>query len=338
MVLKRANSHLKSEVALIFIFNHRYDKNIALLEDIYKGRFSNIYHLVPFYDGPKENVIAVYENSYFFQGYLAQGFKYFFKEKFEHYFFVGDDLLLNPSINENNYKEYFKLSSEASFIPEIFEINNLKNNDTLRFLNVNNLLGRQKKWHWTRIREVINYKHWVNGIENDKAMPSYKEAEEIFQQRGFIVKPLSYKDVYGGLFPISLATSEKRKQLARFLLNLLTYKKRPLAYPLVGSYADILIISNASIKKFCHYCGVLAGNKLFVEFAIPTALVLSSNAIVTEPQLNKRGEIYWTYTPKEALNYQQKMEAYHYNLDELLKNFPRDKIYIHPIKLSKWKT
>ena len=46
-----------NRVALIIIYNHQYNKNIDILERIYNGRFSNIYHLVPFYNGEKQNVI-----------------------------------------------------------------------------------------------------------------------------------------------------------------------------------------------------------------------------------------------------------------------------------------
>lgn len=76
-----------SEVALIVIYNHQYNKNIDSVEKIYKGRFSNIYHLMPFYEGDKANVIPVCENSFYFQGYISQGYNTFFKEKYAHYFF-----------------------------------------------------------------------------------------------------------------------------------------------------------------------------------------------------------------------------------------------------------
>src|ERR1700743_1228199 len=100
-----------NKVALIIIYNHRYDKNIELLEQIYKSRFSNIYHLIPFYNGNKENVIAVYDNSFYFEGYIAQGLKSYFKEDYTHYFFVADDMVLNPVVNEHNYAEHLKLSA-----------------------------------------------------------------------------------------------------------------------------------------------------------------------------------------------------------------------------------
>lgn len=59
------------KIALLIIYNHRYDKNIPILDKIYEGRFSYVYHVVPFYDGDRENVIAVYENSYVLFGHFT---------------------------------------------------------------------------------------------------------------------------------------------------------------------------------------------------------------------------------------------------------------------------
>ncbi len=322
---------MEGKVALIFVFNHKYDKNIDILEKLYKNRFSNIYHLVPFYDGNKENVIPVYESSQYFQGYLAQGYKKYFREDYEHYFFIGDDLILNPAINENNYKTYFHLDENASYIPEIYSLHQLTNNDTLRFLPVKSITGK-KRWHWCKIRDFINdYQHKAYGVENADEMPSYREAAALIKQHGYDVQPVNYKDLHGDVFPLTSATLKYAAHLNAY------FKKFELAYPVVGSYSDIVIISKDSIKKFCHYCGVLATNKLFVEFAIPTALLLSSGKVITEKTIGKRGQIYWLYTQPEIEKYESDMKPYHQNLNELMDNFPTDKLYIHPVKLSKWK-
>ncbi len=329
---------MQTKVALVFVFNHRYDRNIALLEEIYKTRFSNIFYLVPFYDGDKANVIPVYESSFYFQGYMAQGLKHYFSEQFEHYLFVADDLMLNPAINENNYKQFFNLSSETSFIPEIFELHNLTNNNTLHFEHFKASPGKPSRFYWWRIKDVVRYQHEKEGTELKKEMPSFSEAKAILKQHGYSLKALSYQDVRGGLFPFSLGSHQQRRHLAKYLLHVRSLKKQfHLSYPLVGSYSDLVIVAGASIKKFCQYCGAFAANELFVEFALPTALLLASENVITEPQLNQQGDIYWTYTKESSGYYEEQMQRYHYNLQELLSNFPEDILYIHPIKLSKWK-
>ena len=90
----------------------------ADVERIYKDRFSVIFHLVPFYTGTKRNVIPVYENSYYFQGYVAQGFRHF-EGAYRHYFFIADDMILNPAIDEHNYATLFDLDEASGFLPEL---------------------------------------------------------------------------------------------------------------------------------------------------------------------------------------------------------------------------
>jgi len=323
---------MSKKAVLIIVYNHRFDKNIEVLEELYRHRFTEVFHLMPFYDGDKKNVITVYESSYQFQGYFAQGFKHFFSEEYDDYFFIGDDLILNPAINENTYTETFQLSENAAFIPEIMSLHHFSNNDTLRFQPVKSF-SKSNRWYWWRVRQFITeYKHKSAGVSNDTEMPDYKEAESIFRRHGYEIKPLDFYDLYGGFFPLI-------RPLLKLLIKPGIFLKKVLpAYPAVASYSDIVIVPKKAIRKFCHYCGVLATNKMFVELAIPTALLLAAEKVVTEPQLGKRGSIYWTYTKEEENKYEEDMKVYNSVLKDLLKNFPKEKLYIHPVKLSKWHT
>ncbi|MVN23454.1 hypothetical protein [Mucilaginibacter arboris] len=332
----------KNDVALIIVFNHRYDKNIEVLEKIYKERFSYIYYLVPFYDGNKPNVISVYENSYYFQGYFVQGFKQYFHDRFLHYFFVADDIVLNPDINENNYQQHFSLSGSASFIPEVYSLDNINDNmlycspatikDGIAKLRNKNV----KKWNWCRVWEAYHYNPQQNGVESTKELPGYEEALSLLKRHGININQLSYVDVFGG---------PKVPNSFKFIIKNINYiigeellrLKYKLKYPLAGSYSDIVIVSHQSIKKFIHYCGVFTATKLFVELAIPTALLLASGDVATEPKIGKRGQVFWPYSKKRKRLYQEEMEKYNYKLDNLISLFPKEKLYIHPIKLSKWK-
>lgn len=216
---------MSGRVALVFIFNHRYDKNIDVLENIYKDRFSDIYHLVPFYTGDKENVIPVYENSFYFQGYIAQGFKQFQKECYDHYLFVADDLILNPLINENNYKDFFHLQLNNCYIPEIFTLHHLTNNDTLRFTVLKNFYNKRSKLYWWRIKELVKYRHKLEGVENDRELPTRKQAYEQLLKHGFEVKPLSFTDIYG-FFPLPFFSKQKLHQALRFIYRIKKYWKQ----------------------------------------------------------------------------------------------------------------
>ena len=306
------------KVALIIIYNHQFNNNIEILERIYKDRFANIYHLVPFYNGGKPNVIPVYECSYYFQGYVSQGFKSYFKDEYEHYFFVADDMILNPVINETNYKQHLKLKIETSFIPSIDSLHELQT---------------PEDW-WMRTEDAYRWNINRKGVEATTQLPEYNLALEKFKKLGLSFQPLRFNQIWKTPSTIrdfrTMLKEDSFYYLRRFI-NLLSRKTYNLPYPLVGSYSDIFVVSGQSIKDFCHYCGVFAATELFVELAIPTALVLSSNEIITESELALQGKCLW----REAV---QELAVYENSLQKLTAEFPINYLYLHPIKLSKWNT
>ncbi len=301
-----------NEIALIFIYNHQYNQNIEILESIYSKRFKNIFHLVPFYLGEKENVIAVYENSFYFQGYIAQGYKTFFNEKYSHYVFIADDLFLHVDINEENIRDHFRLSDISCFIPDLI-----------------NLSDFESPWNW--MENACNFKVKTRGIEIDKQLPSVEEAQKCFHRFGLNSNPVNHFKVY----------PRKKMAKCRSLHDLIEYSRYKLMalkngtkdivieYPLVSSYSDLCIVSRNSIRQFCHYCGLFASASLFVEVGLPTALVLCAQHIVQEKELQMQGTGLWNEEDWILV------EKYRSNLNSLLGDFPK-KLYIHPIKISQW--
>jgi hypothetical protein len=306
-----------NKACLIVVFNHRYDKNIPVLEKIYSGRFSHIYFLVPFYNGNNPRVIPVYESSHYFQSYFAQGYYRFFKEEFTHYIFTGDDCILNPAINENNFSEETGLPENADFIPGLMEFHKVKGDS------------------WWQTFKGINFFRNRKGAEISHELPSRQEAVEKFRHHGLAVEPLSMENIFGSRTPAN------KKRLEYWLMkqyhwNFLwrSFKKNgkiELPYPISGSYADIIIVTKKSINDFCRYCGIMAAAGLFVEIAIPTSLLLSSDRIAVEDDLKLKGKALWTKEEIEAVeNVNQK------KLSFFLANFPKDQLFYHPVKLSKW--
>jgi len=303
------------KVALIIIYNHQYNRNIEIVEWIYKNRFTNIYHLVPFYNGDKRNVIPVYENSYYFQGYVSQGFKSFFKEKYSHYFFIADDMILNPVINENNYQHHLQLSDETCFICRLSSLD-----EAARF--------------WSFNLHAIMYNCKSPGTEAETQLPTYNEAKEALKKFNIVNKPLAFEHVWQKPQTRGEWLEKIKKDIkfiSRYFKNKATGKKYELSYPLVRSYSDIFVISSDAIKQFCHFAGLFAATRLFVELAIPTALVFSAKKIKTEKDIQLRGRALWT---KEDISI---LDKYEYQVGNLLDNFPKDHLYLHPVKLSKWK-
>lgn len=304
-----------TKACLIIVFNHRYDKNIPVLEKMYTKRFSNIFFLVPFYNGSHPNVIPVYESSNYFQSFFAQGYPRFFKEEFTHYIFTGDDCILNPDIDESNVLDKTGVPAGADFIPGIFSFQNI-----------------QEAW-WHTHKGIDFFKN-RKGAEIQNELPSREEAVRRFNRHGLEVTPISKSNIFGtkkpkGAQPLRYWLFKQYHWLGwkRFKKN----GKIELPYPVAGSYSDVLIVTKDSIYDFCRYCGIMAAAGLFVEIAIPTALLLSSRSIVQEKDSLLKGKALWSPLEIEAVE-----KEYHKSLSSLLAGFPAGQLFYHPIKLSKW--
>ena len=55
------------------------------------------------------------------------------------------------------------------------------------------------------------------------------------------------------------------------------YNKASVNYPLALGYSDIFVVPHNSLDSICHFLGVFAAMNLFVEIAIPTAIMLVAN-------------------------------------------------------------
>ena len=305
-----------SRVALVLVYNHRYDGNIEVLERLYGGRFRDIYHLVPFYSGNRPNVIPVYGSSYYFQGYVAQGLRHYFREETEHYLFVADDLLLNPVVNEENYAAHLGLGPGACFLPAFYQFH---------------LIDRG---FWMHVEKAYRWTVEAPGVEARPHLPSYEEALERFRRNGLDLRPLRFGQVWD-LPRTARGWIEKALRdpglCLSFLGSLVGRKSYFLSYPLVGGYSDLFAVSSDAIREFCQYCGVFAATDLFVEHAIPTALALAAKSITVESELKLRGKALWTAAEMKEL------DRYAGSLRALVEQFPADRLYLHPVKLSRWR-
>jgi len=272
---------------------------------------------VPFYNGNHPNVIPTYESSNFFQSYFAQGYHRFFKEEFSHYIFTGDDCLLNPSVNETNFTEQIGLTPQTDLISGFIELHKLS--------------GRP----WWHTHKAVDFFTNRKGAEVKRELPSYDDAVKKFRHHGLDVQPLTKENIFGTQTP----PYKKWWQYWAFKQYHLRFKwkqhkkngKIELPYPVAGSYSDVLIVTKESIYDFCRYCGIMAAVGLFVELAIPTALLLASQKIMQEKDARLKGKALWTATEVEEVE-----KKFNKSLQALMHDFPPDQLYYHPVKLSKW--
>lgn len=298
---------------LVLVHNHRFDANLPVLDRLYGERFSRIVHLVPFYTGDRPNVVPVYGSSHQFQGYVAQGLRAVLGEGHEHYIFLGDDVLLNPVVNEANYRDHFGVGPDTGFLPDFIRLHQL---DT----------------HWRRIPEALDLRVRQAGVEVVKELPTPEEAERLLAAHGLATAPIPDRFARGP-FPGLSGPAGGTMPALRWLKGWITAPRggHRLSYPLVGSYSDIFVVPASTVQRFAHYCGVFAALRLFAELAIPTALALSTKTIRTERDTALKGKALWNAEDLALL------APYAHDLDALLTGFPEGLLYLHPVKLSKWR-
>lgn len=301
---------MPSKVCLLIIYNHRYDANIEKLEKIYQSRFSDIYHIVPFYDGTKENVIPVYECSFRFEGYVAQALKYI-NNSYEHYFFVADDAILNPAINEKDYREWFGLTDYSAFI------------------TFTKSLRQMKGWGINRrfMDPFPKFEKYQGTLWKDEIM-SAEEAFSIAKRQGYDREEFT--------MDVSMVWNARKKlreypRLILMFLRTLILGRKYCPYPIWGGYSDVFIIPGKDVEKVTHMLGVFAAMDLFVEEAIPTALHLICDELIEEKDLEAKSKTLWGNAVREEVE-----EKYERNYHRLMDEWEADCLFIHPIKLSRW--
>lgn len=291
---------MEAKVALLVVYNHRYDKNIPIVNKLYKGKFSHVYHLVPFYDGDVENVIPVYDSSYYFQNYISQAFTHIKDKGFTHYLVVADDMVLNPIIDETNLWDKIGIEKKDCYISRL-------------------TIMQERKSFWPHTIKALKYKVKQPGVEIENILPSKAEAQKKFKDHGISCKKI----------PLKRVIPRNKYDFFNLFLRQIPFSLE-LDYPLVGGYSDIFLLTSKEMPLFCQYCGAFAATKLFVEIAIPTSLFLTAESVKTdEDVLLKKGDIWFE-------EIEQLKETHRGDLNDLLINYPTDKLFIHPVKLSKW--
>lgn len=299
---------METKIALLIIYNHRYDKNISRIEQIYAGRFSHLYHIVPFYDGDIENVIPVYDNSFQFQGYISQAYQHLKNKGFTHFVCVADDMVINPRLNEQNFFQLSGIDEDACFVHELRDL-------------------RDVRRRWFHIGNAIRFSIFNRGLEIDAILPTREEALNAFQKHNIptrIVPEWPYQSLRRGVRETLL---RYRKILYYHILQRLYF-----SYPLVGGYSDMIVVPNTVMATFCQYCGAFAAARLFVEIAIPTSMILCSEKVQTIQDIRMKDSLILPRNKDRDF-----LPPLNHSYDQLVSAFPKDMLYIHPVKLSQWK-
>ena len=264
-------------------------------------------------------VIPVFDDSYYFQGFMAAGYNTYRHEDASHYIFVADDLILNPEINEDNYASFFELGAKDSFVQ-----------------NAYNLKQPFDKRDWGHSKHSFSFAPYAQGLDEAHKLPSVEEAIVKFKSLGYATQYVRARaEASRILTKVLTGVYVKLPRSQRFIRWFNRIYKFKLSYPLVKGFSDLVIVPHNKIEKFCHYCGIWTGLKLYVEVAIPTTLVLLQEEDELKFGQNSKYRVFNGHPQHlHPFNLDLPQNKNIHTLDDLLAAFPREYLYIHPIKLS----
>lgn len=304
---------MNTKIALLVLYNHKYDKNIEKIKELYKGKFSSVFQLIPFYTGDDPTVIPVYGSSYYFQIFISQAYVKLKAEGYTHFFVVADDMVLNPDINENNIFELMGIGRSDAFISNLQPLQDIK-------------------YRLSWMSNAIKYKVKQKGLEIESVLPAREQVEEKFTAFNLPIPKVPINH----FFKIQ-KYNDWRKTIyygvKNFFTELPLLPRRKLNYPVIKGYSDILLMPSEYMDNFATYLGAFASSGLFVEFAIPTAMVMQVplGHLKTCDNIKLKYGAMWSKSEIQSVSSMNKN-----SLGCLLNNFPKNKLFLHPIKLSKW--
>lgn len=319
-------------VGLVVLFNHNYENNIPIIKRLYKERFPHLRILMPFYYGNDDEVIGVFGTSFTFQSYIAQAREELLRMGCDDFLIIGDDLLLNPDIDSLNLHEKLHIPGGSFYIDKVENVSECSYSRPLL--------------------EADRFSPYIPGLDGsaNRNVPSYEEAYKILSEKGLIntTKLSKWKPFYPAFLPFSFSTLHKNYKILKarvyHLLKVLQYKLCParMPYPYIFGYSDILLIPKERLLDLCLYLEPFASWNMFVEMAIPTAIMLlpDTNVCFAEGTPYKTGNVWY---PQHPVHF-NKINGLINNLLQNAKEieslgsfFPKEYLYLHPVKLSRYK-
>ena len=301
-------------IQLVIVFNHRYDANIPFLKKYYSNKFNNLKIIMPFYDGEDRDVIPVKRNvSFNFAGFFCEGYNGYVNDESDYYMFLADDALLNPSFGQDEVFNTLLCGGKKVYITEVKPCNG-KNGISWYHSVFMNLPFRNKK------DEVLNFIPDFDAALQ-KAKSYFGDYQECFTKEFYVD---------------DTTRAEYKKQRYRDIFEATKVNGDKIPYPLAGGWSDIVIVHKSILKDFVKLCGIFSSMHMFCEIAIPTALMLlcERDEVCTLSKLKREfgmcQEVLWGDDRKAIV------DRYEGDLSKLIQDFSKNKILIHPIKISQW--
>ena len=312
-------------VCLVHLFNHRFEANLPVLERIYARRFPDRHVLMPFASKPGPGISRIFELGRNFSGHIAQGARDFTDPRFTHYAIVADDLLLQPGLRADNLVEALGLGPGEGYIKNLCPADRLRDD-----------------WIWAG-EAAAHFRRYGKAIDLAELLPPAGAVRDKWAGWGLDLPARPGRGRRGAL---GRHLSHPRQSVWAWLEGL-TLRGASADFPLLSGYADFVVVPAAAMEQFALYCGVFAALDIFAEVAVPTALALACDRVRTELPLGRhfhdsdarpaapnglKGMELWTARDHARLAWLLDRD-----LDGLLRDFPEDWLYLHPVKLSRFR-
>ena len=276
------------------------------------------------------DVISVHHGSYLFQGFFGEARHVLAELACDAYVIVGDDLILNVNLDENNIHTKMNLRESHAYIKNLASLY-----DSPISLSRNRTTYRA---------------FFPDGFQWENALPSSRDA---FVRSGKY--PISHKPLGLRNFPLpwtraglsSLATALSWFLCRDHARRLFFHTCKAVPYPAFYSYSDFLIIPGKEWEPFAKYCEATTAMQMFVEAAIPLAMVLACTRVETEFEYGekhdalsprRRMRMRGVELPWQGAARQRFEESFSMDFDKLVDGFDSETLYYHPVKLSRWRT
>ena len=275
---------------------------------------------MPFYDGIDSDVIPVYESSWQFQGFLIQAYEKLKNIPCTHYLFVADDVIIHPDLNEMNFATQMNIQNKKFLISGFGPLNH----------------PNAFTWYWT----VGSSKPFYDrSTEWRGSLYTYEEAMAKFKDFfGVAYKEVYDKDFFGnpnkpGNTVIGRWNNaeEHSKVVAEFIKSNGGSTKIPYPMTYRGYCADIFCVDKGSLFEFSRLCGIFSAMNMFVEIAIPTAVVLTYKKDEVQFFPADSRKMLWG---KDRTDFENKYDK---DFNRLYNEWEEKILFVHPVKLSRWK-
>ncbi len=315
-----------ANTTLVAIYNHNFPKNVDKLEKIYSARFDKICHIMPFYIGEDKRIISVYENSYQFEGYITQGFDCFYNDEAEYFVFMADDVLLHPDLSKDTIEQMLKIDENTGFTAR-----NIR--------SVSDKFLIMKRWLFPTI---INYMYSDFKSFVDKILPTPEEMFKKYEQMEIPLEKLSENKIkyiqdfytmdlenFFYKYRAATATVDLKKLMAKYVED----TKTPFRYlfPFACGFSDFFVVPKKFIKDFMYLCGVFAAMRIFVEVAIPTALMITLDKLMCPKNIGMDVVNFPSDPQREKFSKEND-----FSVKKVLADWNKENLLVHPIKYSMW--